>query len=154
MKNNRCGLGREKAIQQVKDLRLQKLHKKTNPNPAMTTEDFRASQSLKLKAKRVESDLFRAQKACRQLDMAKDFVEPVESWFWPNVIPEASLDDEPEEVTEEEGEVEFSPEEMLPMVIEYVRSEHLFCIFCGINFENPDDMANACPGSTRDDHDD
>ena len=37
----------------------------------MSTEDFRASQSQKMKSRRVENDLFRAQKACRQLDMSK-----------------------------------------------------------------------------------
>ena len=55
----------------------------------MTTEDFRASQSLKMKSRRIESDLFRAQKACRQLDMSKEITEPVEIWFWPKTIAEA-----------------------------------------------------------------
>ena len=55
----------------------------------VTTEDFRASQSLKLKSRRIESDLFRAQNACRQLDMSKEITEPVEIWFWPKTIAEA-----------------------------------------------------------------
>jgi hypothetical protein len=34
-------------------------------------------------ARRTEADLSKGQKSCRQLDLAKDFTEPVEAWFWP-----------------------------------------------------------------------
>ena len=33
--------------------------------------------------KRSEADLSKAQKSCRQLDLGKEFIEPMESWFWP-----------------------------------------------------------------------
>ena len=34
--------------------------------------------------------IFRAQKAAQHLDMSKDFTEPIESWFWPKIIQEAT----------------------------------------------------------------
>jgi hypothetical protein len=34
-------------------------------------------------ARRTEADLNKGQKSCRQLDLARDFSEPVEAWFWP-----------------------------------------------------------------------
>jgi hypothetical protein len=34
-------------------------------------------------ARRTEADLSKGQKSCRQLDLARDFTEPVEAWFWP-----------------------------------------------------------------------
>ena len=34
-------------------------------------------------ARRTESDLWKAQKSCRQLDLAKEFDTPMEAWFWP-----------------------------------------------------------------------
>ena len=34
-------------------------------------------------SKRLESDLWKAQKSCRQLDLGKEYSEPMEFWFWP-----------------------------------------------------------------------
>ena len=34
-------------------------------------------------ARRTESDLYKAQKSCQQLDVGKEFTEPIETWFWP-----------------------------------------------------------------------
>ena len=81
-------LGREAAKKQIQEAKA-KLKANRQKIVTVTTEDFRASQSLKLKSRRIESDLFRAQKACRQLDMSKEITEPVEIWFWPKTIPEA-----------------------------------------------------------------
>ena len=155
--------GREAAKKQIKEAKA-KL-KANKQKVIMSTEDFRASQSQKLKSRKVESDLFRAQKACRQLDMSKEFKEPVEVWFWPKTITEAieeSLDNENEakiqeileENVEEEEEIEFPPDEMLIVITQYLRTEHLYCIWCGITFNDSEDLQNSCPGNSRDDHDD
>jgi len=182
VKNNRGGLGRETAKKQIKETKakLRSLKKTSNSVP-FSAEDFRASQSKKLKAKKVEGDLYRAQKATRQLDqMSKEFTEPIESWFWPKVIKEPTeetdidleepkikdvTNEDEEQVnaedilqeiieTEEEEEVEIPPDEMLKIITEYLRTDYLFCIWCGITFENADDLNNTCPGNSRDDHDD
>ena len=155
--------GREAAKKQIKEAKA-KL-KANKQKVIMSTEDFRASQSQKLKSRKVESDLFRAQKACRQLDMSKEFTEPVEVWFWPKTITEAteSLDNEneaqiqeilEENIEEEEEEIEFPPDEMLVVITQYLRTEHLYCIWCGITFNDSEDLQNSCPGNSRDDHDD
>jgi len=44
---------------------------------------FRAQMREKHLARRTEADLNKGQKSCRQLDLARDFTEPVEVWFWP-----------------------------------------------------------------------
>ena len=166
IKNDRGGLGREAVKREIKEtkakLRLQKLNSVTKST--ISAEDFRASQSKKLREKRTEGDLFRSQKACRQLDMSKDFSEPVESWFWPKIFNEDDPETEPkikeivneeEEDNEEvEDEIEIPPEEMLRIITEYLRSQYLFCVWCGITFENPDDLKTSCPGNSREDHDD
>ena len=166
--------GREAAKKQIQEFKAKYKALSKQPKPVISTEDFRASQSLKLRTKRIESDLFRAQKACRQLDMAKDFTEPVEVWFWPKVDEEAleeqNIEEEDNEakiteIVEEnddeeqndhpvEDEIEFPPDQMLLMVTEYLRTEHLFCIWCGITFNNTEDLLNSCPGNSREDHDD
>ena len=60
VKNNRGGLGREIAKKQIKETKakLRSLKKTSNSVP-FSAEDFRASQSKKLKAKKVEGDLYR-----------------------------------------------------------------------------------------------
>ncbi len=169
LKNDRGGLGREAARKQIKATRIKLLSEKVAKTLTSTT-DFRALQSQKLKAKRVEGDLFRAQKSCRQLDMAKNCTEPIESWFWPKVIQaeledvneaveasEAQITEIVQEETEEddlEAEVEIPSEEMLRIVTEYLRAEYLFCIWCGITFESNEDLSQTCPGNSREDHDD
>merc|ERR1739848_256379 len=149
VKNNRGGLGRETAKKQIKETKAKlRSLKKTSDSVPFSAEDFRASQSKKLKAKKVEGDLYRAQKATRQLDqMSKEFSEPIESWFWPKVIKEPTEEtdidlEEPkikdvtnedeaqvnaennlQEIidTEEEEEVEIPPDEMLKIITEYLR---------------------------------
>lgn len=165
VKSDRSGLGRMAAKQQIKEMKdkLKSIKKNLN-NPQMTAADFRASQSQKLKAKKIEGDLYRSQKACRQLDMAKEFTEPIETWFWPPKIASATEENEEvepkikeiieEEEEEEEEEIEIPSDEMLKIITEYLRTEYLFCTWCGITFENPDDLSQNCPGNTRDDHDD
>ena len=165
-------LGREAAKKQIQEFKAKFKALRKQPKPVISTEDFRATQSLKLRTKRIESDLFRAQKACRQLDMAKEFTEPVESWFWPKadeVSEEQNIEEDNDnetkitEIVEEndeeqndpvEDEIEFPPDQMLLMVTEYLRTEHLFCIWCGITFNDTDDLQNSCPGNSREDHDD
>ena len=44
---------------------------------------YRAKMREKHMLKRSEADLSKAQKSCRQLDLGKEFTEPMESWFWP-----------------------------------------------------------------------
>lgn len=177
VKNNRGGLGAEKAIKQIQETKakLRSARRKTTNSAPISAEDFRASQSKKIKEKRVEGDLFRAQKAAQHLDMSKDFTEPIESWFWPKIIQEATdetendleqpkikditneeqiIDDDDIDQTEEEEEVEIPQDEMLKIITEYLRTEYLFCIWCGITFENAEDLNSNCPGNSREDHDD
>merc|ERR1712059_26163 len=94
---------------------------------------FRAQMREKHLAKRTESDLVKAQKSCRELDQEEDAEE--------------------EEEEEEEEEL-FSPSEKLEMLVTYLRTEHLYCLFCGISYEDTEDMEQNCPGPGREDHDD
>jgi len=50
-------------------------------------------------------------------------------------------------------ELELEPSEMLPILTQYLRCEHHYCLWCGITFTNIDDLEQNCPGPTRDDHD-
>ena len=45
---------------------------------------------------------------------------------------QADEEEEEEDEEEEEEELQFSVEEQLDMLVEYLRSEHRYCVFCGI----------------------
>ena len=49
---------------------------------------------------------------------------------------------------------EFSPEEQLQIINEYLREQYLYCLWCGITFSDFEDMSSACPGLSREEHED
>ena len=63
-------------------------------------------------------------------------------------------EDNPVPIEVDREPTEFEPEEMLTMLTGYLRSEHLYCLWCGITFSDGEDLTSNCPGSTREDHDD
>ncbi|KAJ3348931.1 G patch domain-containing protein 11 [Allomyces javanicus] len=40
----------------------------------------------------------------------------------------------------------------LATLIEYLRTTHRYCIYCGCQYDAQDEMDESCPGATRDDH--
>ena len=105
-------------------------------------------------ARRLESDLYKAQKSCRDLDEKKEFTEPAETFFWPKMIKPKNEDDDDEEDDEEEEEEDvFTTSEKIGLLITYLRLEHCYCLYCGVSYESEEDMNQECPGPTREDHD-
>ena len=116
--------------------------------------DFRAQLSKRRRQHLVESDVYKSQKVCEQLDSEENIETPAEPWFWPKKprIPSAE-DEEQEEEEEEEEECEFDPDEQLQILISYLRQTYFYCLYCGTRFSDAQDLAENCPGETRDDHD-
>jgi len=50
-------------------------------------------------------------------------------------------------------EEEFSSEEKLQLLTGYLRSQYNYCLWCGISYDNSDELKISCPGDTREDHD-
>lgn len=154
VKIGRAGLGRETAL---KDLAIQKC-KILEARAAQMVADFdpaafRAQMRQKHNARRTDGDLFKAQKSCRDLDEKKGFQEAPEAWFWPpQPEPEKDEDDEDDDEEEEPEPEIFTPLEKLGMILNYLRTSHSFCIFCGIEFQHEFDMDRSCPGLTREEH--
>jgi len=170
VKLGRGGLGREAVLKDLeikKERFLEEKQRLREERALQAARDFdphafRAQMRSKHLAKRIESDLYKSQKACQDLDTTKGIDEPADTWFWPpkpKVKKLKSDDEDNEEDVEEEEEDEeavneFTSEEMLEMIIDYLRAEHNYCLFCGIGFTDPEDRDANCPGPTRDDHDD
>lgn len=155
-RQGRGGLGRDTAIKAFEEQKQRILEERAARIVAdFDPLQFRAQMREKHLAKRTESDLVKAQKSCRELDQKKDFDSPAEQWFWPKEpkLKEQEEDAEEEEEEEEEEEL-FSPSEKLEMLVTYLRTEHLYCLFCGISYEDTEDMEQNCPGPGREDHDD
>ena len=112
--------------------------------------------------------LVQAQKSCRELDEKKEYMEPPESWFWPPPPKKEEEDDDEEEKDEaqklkellqkqeeekrQEEEDSFNASEKLGMVVRYLRTTHLYCLYCGIQWETDLEMDVECPGADREDH--
>ena len=158
VKEGRAGFGRDETMRKLAIEKCRIIEQKT----AQMVSDFdpgafRAQMREKHMARRLESDLFTAQKSCKVLDERKEYTEPAEKFFWPKVEIKKNEDDEDaeeEEQPEEEEEDLFTVVEKLNLLLTYIRLEHFYCLYCGISYESQEDMDQNCPGISRDDHDD
>nr|XP_013799373.1 PREDICTED: G patch domain-containing protein 11 isoform X2 [Apteryx mantelli mantelli] len=154
IKTGRSGLGHEefkkrKAEEKLENYR-QKLHMKKKANE-QAADQFRIRFKNKQEEHKMEGDLRKSQRACQQLDMQKDIDVPKEIWFWIEPEEEEKKDEE-----EKEGECtssDFSVSEKLQILTAYLREEHFYCIWCGITYEDSEDLSSNCPGDSAADHD-
>merc|ERR1719234_2303103 len=172
VKKGRQGLGRDTALRELGEAKCRILEARQRAlvaafDPAV----FRAQMRQKHQARTAEADLYKAQKSCRELDEKREFLEPPEPWFWPP-LPKKDEEDEDEEEEEkneaqklkdllqrqeeeekkEEEEDLFTAAEKLGMVVRYLRTTHLYCLHCGIQWVTDLEMDVECPGPDREDH--
>jgi hypothetical protein len=132
---------------------------------------YRSRQQQRLREKQIHGDLVKSRLACEQLDKRKGISRHT---LW---IPEVAVKTEVEPgsmktvleeqvESEDTDEEEYDDGEQIEVVFEdqedpeklialtsYLRSIHFYCHWCGIEYENADELAASCPGSTREDHD-
>uniref|UniRef100_A0A1L8DD32 G patch domain-containing protein 11 n=1 Tax=Nyssomyia neivai TaxID=330878 RepID=A0A1L8DD32_9DIPT len=151
LKSGRGGLGREAALRELEEKKMeilrQKAKAKTEP---ISAEEFRRRMFRKAENRQIEADLSKCQRTCERLDQSLGIQEPEMEWFWPPKPKE--IDEEAEEEEQEAEEEDFDPAEKLEMLTNYVRSMHLYCHWCGIKYNDIDDLVDSCPGATKDDH--
>ncbi|XP_028517382.1 G patch domain-containing protein 11 isoform X2 [Exaiptasia diaphana] len=154
LKADRGGLGRDNHLKRQNDIKKTILEEKTKKKIKVEQrlrEDFRKHMSNKFVDKKVQSDLYKSQKACEQLDKAKG-LSCIQIWFWPEVPKE----EEEEEEDNNTGDVDcitLEPYDKLIQLTQYLRSEHLYCIWCGTTYNDDTDLSSNCPGDTAEDHD-
>lgn len=148
LKLDRQGLG--KGI-------VKKNNKKTEGksfNDELNNENFKNFRD-RLVQKRTDQllkmDLYKSQKICEQLDIQQKIDKPREAWFW---LPVNETDSDTEEDNEEDNEDDNSLpiNEKLEILTKYLREKYFYCIWCGLAFQDEDDLKDNCPGSTRNDH--
>ncbi|CAH0381309.1 unnamed protein product [Bemisia tabaci] len=155
IKNDRKGLGRENAIKEVNALKVA-LGTKRMRTESISVDDYRARVAAEAAERQANGDLRSSQRVCYELDSKEGTTEPLEAWFWPPREEETKEDDEREEDISESDSDEDIKEltvlEKLKLVTVYLRSAHLYCVWCGVQYDNSEDLDQSCPGSTREDH--
>ncbi|XP_073819520.1 G patch domain-containing protein 11-like isoform X2 [Musca autumnalis] len=163
IKSDRQGLGRESALRELMEkqieLRKQRLKKESGET---SIEEFRRRATEKAEERFVTNALRKCQKTCENLDVENHVDTPAMPWFWPEVPKNKDeADDEKcsenenhKSDSEEEDAVvdEFSNSEKLEMLTQYIRTSYNFCFWCGIRYEDLNDLNTNCPGLNKDDH--
>ncbi len=181
VKTDRGGLGREAVLREVRERKMQAIRRtmdrRRRDAANISTDEFRfvlllvdddvvvkqsrffcdrAHHSRQRRLNLCQSDLYKSQKACQQLDQDQGVAEPAEVWFWPKA-PKTSEEEEEGGVPlqeEEEEEPELEADEQLSILTGYLRREYLYCLWCGCHFSDFEDMSANCPGDDREAHDD
>ncbi|XP_014636600.1 PREDICTED: G patch domain-containing protein 11 isoform X1 [Ceratotherium simum simum] len=158
VKAGKSGLGHEALLKRKAEEKLEsyrrKIHMK-NQAEAKAAEQFRMRLKNKQDEVKLEGDLRRSQRACQQLDTQKNIQVPREVWYWLRLEEET---EEEEEEEKEQDEDEYTSEDLsvlekLQILTNYLREEHLYCIWCGTAYEDKEDLSSNCPGPTSADHD-
>ncbi|NXA32648.1 GPT11 protein, partial [Eudromia elegans] len=154
IKTGVSGLGHDefkkrKAEEKLESYR-QKLHMKKKANE-QAADQFRTRFKNKQEERKMEADLRKSQRACQQLDMQKDIDVPKEIWYW--IEPEDEEQKDEEEKEDECASSDFSVSEKLQLLTAYLREQHFYCIWCGITYEDAEDLSSNCPGDSAADHD-
>ncbi|XP_065064161.1 G patch domain-containing protein 11-like isoform X2 [Rhopilema esculentum] len=154
IKTDRGGLGRDTMLQKRKEMQVSFLQQMASRKRQMVENlqgDFKKRMKGKFLDKQVTFDLRKAQKACEQLDSAKN-LEAMEKWFWQIPDDNESGDDDSDD-SEETDKIECPEEwEMLEKITQYLRGVHLYCVWCGITYNDEDDLNGSCPGNTFESH--
>ncbi|CAG2117105.1 unnamed protein product [Medioppia subpectinata] len=138
----------------------------------LVEEQFRTHKRSRNVLFLMSKDLRTAQKVCRNLDVesgvdVSDFLAQTErpKWFWPPIDRQTAADDgdgvateelkpteEVVEADDDDNEEEGCVEHRFKTINEYLRRKYFYCIWCGIQFTDSEDMDGNCSGDTRDDH--
>ncbi|CAH1153570.1 unnamed protein product [Phaedon cochleariae] len=156
LRQGTSGIGRESHLKEVKTRNQQQKIKilKQNENQYILANKERKSLS------QMRRDFFKAQKICEELDFRTKVVDPVEDFFWTKDTIKKRRKMERQDVTDtdssdEDEEFEMNiNEENLCAIIDYLRNNHLYCLYCVITGIDIEDLKENCPGPYRMDHED
>ncbi|KAM4043226.1 G patch domain-containing protein 11 [Anomaloglossus baeobatrachus] len=153
IKTGRSGIGHEAMTKRKAEEYLENFRQKfqmTQQAQGQAANDFRLRMRSKREEQKLEGDFRRGQRACLQLDKQKGISCPREVWYWPPSDAPQEDDSEPEE--DEVTDQELSIPEKSHILASYLRQRHLFCIWCGTEYQDEEDIQSNCPGDTFEDH--
>jgi hypothetical protein len=98
------------------------------------------------RAQRVKADLKKARTACEDLDIQKGWIDGKMYWL-SEVARRQELFGDPSTKDDDD----FA---LLHEINSYIRNRHFYCIWCGGQFSDMNDMSQHCPGESFEVHDD
>ncbi|RZB49912.1 G patch domain-containing protein 11 [Asbolus verrucosus] len=152
LKSSKSGIGVESHFKE----RIKKKMERNDDYLKKKLNDFQFNNKIKQARRFLEKDFYTAQKTCEDLDCRKNIDEPIQEFYWTRETIRKKRDIK-EEDEEEEFNEEFASyitEENLVEIIDYLRSRHLYCMFCAFVATDDEDLKTSCPGPYRSDHDD
>ncbi|KAM0883726.1 hypothetical protein ACQ4PT_031449 [Festuca glaucescens] len=142
IRRSRAGLGAEPPVsaaplpQPLEPKTREEVEKERKREEEMV-EELMARKSTQWKGRRLVWDCRKAEAALAQLENRE-------------VAPPAHDSEEKEKGEEEEEEV--ITEEGLQNILDKLRYEHCYCLYCGCKYESAEVLADECPGPKEDDH--
>ncbi|KAJ7296697.1 hypothetical protein O6H91_Y106300 [Diphasiastrum complanatum] len=157
LKHSRSGLGRDALEREVASKKARKLaielEKRSTRENELRTE-FQERRRNFWQTQKITRDY---RKACTTLAQLEESIKlplsPAENVD--NSLLEVTKDEkqeEPEEDTAEENEEEEVTAEDLLEILERLRSQFHYCLYCGYQYESAETLATCCPGLEEDVH--
>lgn len=123
--------------------------------------DFEKIENNFLQHKRLKNafeitrrDFLKCQKVCYNFDQNKQKLEPDFEWYWPKcfLLKKDNEDDGDNKIDSNETEEILDDATLNQRLTElnlYIRKQYIYCIWCGIQFQDESDMGDNCPGISR-----
>ncbi|XP_051138636.1 uncharacterized protein LOC127256585 isoform X2 [Andrographis paniculata] len=137
IRRGRAGIGKEDP--KVEKVRREKEKgERMKRKEAELMEDFGSRQKERWKERRIAINFRKAEASLAQLEN--------------RVVVEVEKKGEEDKDKEEEEEEEVITEEDLQNILQKLRDEFNYCLFCGCKYETAEALESDCPGINEDDH--
>ncbi|XP_078163210.1 D111/G-patch domain-containing protein [Carex rostrata] len=133
IRRSRAGLGVDEERAREEEEELERKRRKADN----MKEEFEEYQRVRWKGRRVRAHFHKAEATLAQLEKRK-------------VMPELKKEGGDEAENEEEEQI--ITEEDLNDILTKLRDEHLYCLYCGCQYESLEELTNSCPGLHEEDH--
>ncbi|PIA53389.1 hypothetical protein AQUCO_00900160v1 [Aquilegia coerulea] len=153
IRRSRAGVGREDPVKEKIriDLAKEENQKKEEENLML---DFGTRKKSEWRIRRVIVNYRKARASLAQLENEDIILEPKKKKEEEDGVKHDKEEEgaEQEDKEEEEEEEEVITEEDLHDILMKLRNEHLYCLFCGCQYESMEALSSHCPGLDEDDH--
>ncbi|KAL9275588.1 G patch domain-containing protein [Drosera capensis] len=136
IRRTRAGIGREDPVKE-KVRREKEMEEVKRKREEELMKEFGSRQKSRWRGWRVTGNYRKAKAVLDQLENRDDVVVEEEEGN-----DEEDSEEEEEEITEED----------LQEILIKLRDEHLYCLFCGCQYESSEALLSNCPGINEDDH--
>ena len=155
IKASRSGVGAESPAEAKARLRQERVSTALQAAKARAvyTDEMGAKFASAMRSK------FAGQQCEKRLRMARGVLEDLDSrsgdtsrgFMWPEHGEEGSMDGDGDWAAQ--WQAAGSSEEKLVLVLSAIRQHHNYCVYCGTQYGDEEDMDAHCPGLLEEDHD-